>query len=98
MPMTRPFGLRHLLPGEQSVSNEHAMAWTVEKSNAKAASLHFLTVIFINHSEPAALQQRYKSLGTIMLLLVLFGHLWHCSKLSVPPVPENNTWPECVIC
>lgn len=41
MPMTRPAGLTHLLPGEQSVSNSHAHAWTAESTKTKAASVYF---------------------------------------------------------
>jgi len=40
--------LTHLLPGEQSVSNVHATACTLESANAKAASLYFVQIFFVN--------------------------------------------------
>jgi hypothetical protein len=45
--MTRPLGLTHVLPGEQSVSTEHAIARPVESANAKAASLYFVLIFFM---------------------------------------------------
>lgn len=44
MPITCPLGLTHLLPGEQSVSNEHARAWMLERTNAEVAILNFCPV------------------------------------------------------
>ena len=48
MPMTRPLGLTHVLPGEQSVSNEHATACTLESANTKTASLYFVMIFFMD--------------------------------------------------
>jgi hypothetical protein len=38
MPSTRPAGLMHLLPGEQSVSKKHASVCTSDEINAEMAS------------------------------------------------------------
>jgi hypothetical protein len=47
MPITRPLGLTHLLPGEQSVSKAHASADTLESASAKTATQHFVLIFFM---------------------------------------------------
>jgi hypothetical protein len=47
--LTRPLGLTHLLPGEQSVSKAHAVACALESANAKMASRYFALIFFMDH-------------------------------------------------
>jgi len=58
MPLTRPLGLTHLLPGEQSVSNAHAMAWALESANAKAAIRNFGLIFFMVSPSSASARHR----------------------------------------
>jgi hypothetical protein len=46
MPLMRPAGLTHLLPGEQSVSKPQARACALESANAIAASLNCTPSLF----------------------------------------------------
>lgn len=48
--MTRPLGFTHLLPGEQSVSNEHATAGTPESTTISVASFQFVLIFIMPHS------------------------------------------------
>jgi hypothetical protein len=57
MPITLPLGFTHLLPGEQSVSNEHAKTGTLDSVNATTPSQN-LALSFFTKSPPEKYRRR----------------------------------------
>ena len=95
--MTRPLGLTHLLPGEQSVSNEHAMLCTLENTNAKAARLYFVLIFFMCHQLKAYLGANRRGIrGPGSYGLFYKAAIDCCEKGSTNcPVPKSQ-WNQAV--